>query len=315
MNTTSSSALVLRSPRLDKAAASALATSLETLLWPPADAVAVLAVEAEADCWTVEAIFATPPDQATLMHGLELAGLDGSVLAFATLPDIDWVSTTLERLKPVRVGRFLVHGSHDRASRPPASIAIEIDSGTAFGTGHHGTTLGCLLALDALVKRQRPRRILDVGCGSGVLAIAAFRACHATVLASDIDPEAVRVTRTNAELNRARISTQCAAGTRSSAIRALGPYDLILANILARPLVALACELRGLVARNGTVVLSGLQLDQERWVLAAYRGRGFRLARRIHMDGWSTLVLQPLGLLRLSGSGDRPRRRRGSRPA
>src|SRR3954452_16222424 len=177
MTPSSSAPVVLRSRHLDKAAATALATALETQLWPPPDAVAMVLESASDDCWAVEAIFATAP----AAGALEQAGIDATALACATLPDIDWVSATLERLKPIRAGRFLLHGSHDRARRPPGGIAIEIDAGTAFGTGHHATTLGCLLALDDLLGKRRPRRILDVGSASGVLAIAAFRASHAVV--------------------------------------------------------------------------------------------------------------------------------------
>ena len=152
MTPSSSAPVVLRSRHLDKAAATALATALETLLWPPPDAVAMVQDSASDDCWTVEAIFAAAPDAGAL----EQAGIDATALACATLPDIDWVSATLERLKPIRAGRFLLHGSHDRARRPPGGIAIEIDAGTAFGTGHHATTLGCLLALDDLLEKRRP---------------------------------------------------------------------------------------------------------------------------------------------------------------
>jgi ribosomal protein L11 methyltransferase len=314
MTTISPSPVVLRSRRLDRHAAERLATLLESLLWPPAAAVTVLQGDAESDWWTVEAIFTTTPQESDLAHGLEMAGLDDSTLVAVTLPEIDWVGATLEQLAPVRAGRFLIHGSHDRRRRPPARIAIEIDAGTAFGTGHHGTTLGCLLALDHLLKGQRPRRVLDIGSGSGVLAIAAALASHALVSASDIDPEAVRVTRQNARLNGARVAAWRAAGAGAQAIRAGAPYDVILANILARPLAALSGELRKMAAAGGTVVLSGLQHDQERWVTAAYRGHGFRLIRRIRLDGWSTLVLQAPAS-RPSCRGVRPRPSGGSRPA
>jgi ribosomal protein L11 methyltransferase len=313
MTTPSPAPTVLRSRPLDRHAAERLATLLESLLWPPADAVTVLQGDATTDRWTVEAIFTTTPDESDLENSLEMAGLDGALLSPAMLPEIDWVRATLERLTPVRAGRFLIHGSHDRDRHPPARIAIEIDAGTAFGTGHHGTTLGCLLALDHLLKRRRPRRILDVGSGSGVLAIAAALASHASVVASDIDPEAVRVTRRNARLNGARIASYRTAGAGTQAIRAGAPYDVVLANILARPLTALSGELRKMTAAGGTVVLSGLQLDQERWVTAAYRGHGFRLIRRIRLDGWSTLVLQTVSP-RPSGSDARPRPSGGSRP-
>ena len=306
MNTASPSSLMLRSRPLDRRAAATLATLLESLLWPPADAVTMLRGDAKADWWTVEAIFTTPPDERDLVRRLELAGLDAAALQAVTLPEVDWVRATLARLTPVRAGRFLVHGSHDRGRHPPSAVAIEIDAGTAFGTGHHGTTLGCLVALDATLKERRPRRVLDVGSGTGVLAIAAALASHARVVASDIDPEAVRVTRDNARLNGARVRVWCAAGAGAQAIRAQAPYQLILANILARPLVMLAGQFRKMSAAGGTVVLSGLQIDQERWVTAAYRGHGFRLIRRIRIDGWSTLILQPAGT-RPSGCAYRPR--------
>jgi ribosomal protein L11 methyltransferase len=312
MNTVYASPTVLRSRPLDRQAAAALGTLLESLLWPPADAVTVLQGDAKADWWIVEAIFTTPPDESDLARALEMAGLDAADLAVATLPERDWVRATLERLTPVRAGRFLVHGSHDRSRHPPASIAIEIDAGTAFGTGHHGTTLGCLIALDAILKQRRPRRVLDIGSGTGVLAIAAALASHAQVVASDIDPEAVRVTRENAKLNGARVSAWLAAGTGVQGIRTHAPYGLILANILARPLVKLAGRLRRSSAAGGTVVLSGLQIDQERCVTAVYRGHGFQLIRRIRIDGWSTLVLQPIAL-RPSGRDGRPRPCGGSR--
>jgi ribosomal protein L11 methyltransferase len=312
MNTVPASPTVLRSRRLDRQAAATLATLLESLLWPPAEAVTVLQGDAEADWWTVEAIFATPPGERDLSHALEMAGLDAATLAAVTLPEVDWVRASLERLTAVKAGRFVIHGSHDRGRHPHASVAIEIDAGTAFGTGHHGTTLGCLIALDAILKRRRPRRVLDVGSGTGVLAIAAALASHAQVVASDIDPEAVRVTRDNARLNGARVTAWRAAGAGAQAIRGHAPYELILANILARPLVSLAGCLRKISAAGGTVVLSGLQIDQERWVAAAYRDHGFRLIRRIRIDGWSTLVLRPVAL-RPSGGDVRPRPCGGSR--
>jgi len=314
MNPASPSPVVLRSRPLDRHAAAGLATLLESLLWPPADAVSMVQGDPGSDRWSVEAIFTTPPDAGELAQQLEAAGFDDAALEAVTLPEVDWVRATLERLTPIRAGRFLLHGSHDRGRHPPAGIAIEIDAGTAFGTGHHGTTLGCLIALDAILKSQRPRRVLDIGSGTGVLAIAAALASHARVVASDIDPEAVRVTRHNARLNSARITACRASGAGAAAIRAHAPYGLILANILARPLVGMAGELRRMSKAGGSVVLSGLQLDQERWVQAAYRGQGFRLVRRIRLEGWSTLVLQPVAS-RPSGSGVRPRPCGGSRSA
>ena len=170
-------------------------------------------------------------------------------------------------------------------------MPIEIDAATAFGTGHHGTTLGCLMALDWLMKQRRPRRILDVGSGTGVLAIAGSLAAKSRSVAVDIDPEAARVTRANARLNGAMVEVHCSATPARREIASQGPYELIFANILARPLVALSPSLVGLLANNGTLVLSGLQAAQERWVFAAYRDRGLRLRRRFLIEGWVSLVL------------------------
>jgi ribosomal protein L11 methyltransferase len=210
----------------------------------------------------------------------------------AALPSVDWVRRSLEGLAPVSAGRFFLHGAHDRAKRRSGGIAIEIDAGTAFGTGHHGTTAGCLLVLDRLIKRRRPKRILDVGTGSGVLAIAAARALHARTVASDIDPEAVSVARANAQLNGAgnAIRILRATGLRHHAIAEAAPYDLIFANILARPLLALSGGLTGILARGGTLVLSGLTLDQRREVSAAYRNRGLIPTPPLRLGNWATLV-------------------------
>ena len=208
------------------------------------------------------------------------------------VPDRDWVRQSLEGLSPVSAGRFFLHGAHDRHRRPAGGVPLEIDAGLAFGTGHHGTTEGCLLALDAILKRTRPKHILDVGCGTGVLAIAAARATGRPALASDIDPEAVRVTLANARLNGVApaIRAITAAGLKHPAIAGAAPYDLIFANILARPLVALASNLSAALAPCGSLILSGLTLDQLRWIEATYVSRGLALCRRIRRGNWATLV-------------------------
>jgi ribosomal protein L11 methyltransferase len=205
------------------------------------------------------------------------------------------VRQSLAGLRPVAAGRFVVHGAHDRTRVPLNHIGIEIEAALAFGTGHHGTTRGCLLALDAICKamplaKTRPR-ILDVGTGSGVLAIAAARALHAHVLATDIDAFAVRTARSNASHNRAGslLSVVLADGVGARTIRTHALYDLIFANILLGPLKRIATPLRRLAAPGGRVVLSGILPSQANAVIAAYRP--LALQRRLDIDSWTTLVL------------------------
>ncbi len=211
----------------------------------------------------------------------------------ALVPDVDWVRRSLEGLAPVTAGRFFLHGSHDRDQRRSSGISLEIDAGTAFGTGHHGTTAGCLLALDEILKRERPIRILDLGCGTGVLAIAAAKALKQKALATDIDGEAVRVTFGNARLNRVTplITAVIAAGLHHKVIKQAAPFDLIFANILARPLANLAQSLSSILAPGGKLILSGLTFDQLRWIKACYTARGLVPARCIRNGNWIALVM------------------------
>jgi ribosomal protein L11 methyltransferase len=214
--------------------------------------------------------------------------------AIAGLPDTDWVKRSLAGLQPIRAGRFLVHGRHDRDRVRPNDIAIEIEAGEAFGTGHHGSTLGCLLAIDRVGRTRAVRNALDLGTGSGILAIAIARALRAPVLASDIDSTATRIAAANARLNRAGrlITTVTAAGLGRRSFRVHGLFDLIVANILAGPLVRLAPSIRRHLAPSGTVILSGLLPEQKARVVAAYRGQSLRLVRDIRQADWLTLIFE-----------------------
>ncbi len=210
------------------------------------------------------------------------------------LPDIDWVARSLEGLKPVHAGRFLVHGAHDRAKRRSGEIAIEIEAGLAFGTGHHGTTAGCLETLEKVVRREHPRNALDLGTGSAVLAIALAKLAHIPVLATDIDPIAVRVAAANARLNRIQALVECvtAPGFHHPIFSARAPFDLIVANILARPLMRLAPEMATHIALGGSLVLSGILERQRDAVVSAYVGQSFRHVRTLHREGWVTIHLK-----------------------
>lgn len=267
-----------------------------SLATPEPLAVTEFETPATAD-WRVEAYFDVAPDLASIA---ELVGVGQSSVCLETVPDLNWVAVSQAALPPVHAGRFVVHGSHDRAAVGYRLGAIEIDAGEAFGTAHHATTYGCLLALDKLARtgtsRGVPfRRVLDLGCGSGVLAIAAARALpRAHIVASDIDPLATAVARGNVARNRvrARVRLVTAKGAANSTLRAGAPYDLLLANILAGPLVRLAPDLVPLMAWGGRAVLSGILADQASEVVAAWRTAGAKLIEGRTLAGWTTLVLR-----------------------
>ncbi|MER9297086.1 50S ribosomal protein L11 methyltransferase [Mesorhizobium sp. M0621] len=210
------------------------------------------------------------------------------------LPDIDWVARSLEGLKPVRAGRFFVHGAHDRRKRRSGELAIEIEAGLAFGTGHHGTTAGCLEMLEKVVRREHPRNALDLGTGSAVLAIAVAKLAHIPVLATDIDPVAVRVAAANARLNhvKALVETVTAPGFHHPIFGKRAPFDLIVANILARPLMRLAPQMADHIALGGSIVLSGILERQRDAVVSAYVGQNFRHIKTLHREGWVTIHLK-----------------------
>ena len=275
-----------------RALAEACAAALERRDTPLLMSLSLSEADGKGQSWQVDAHYGSA-EEATAAAMLALsAGATASLIGIAALEGTDWIRRSLAGLAPVRAGRFFVHGSHDRASRPDNGISIEIDAGTAFGTGHHATTRGCLLALDDVVKRRQPRRILDVGCGSGILAIAAAKATHHVTVACDIDGEAVRVTRSNARLNGASVFAIGAQGVSDRRIGLKGPYDLIMANILARPLKDLARDLDRVAAGDGALILSGLLSEQRKALENLYRGFGFAGHRSWDMEGWSTLLLK-----------------------
>jgi ribosomal protein L11 methyltransferase len=246
--------------------------------------------------WDVTVHFAEPPDQPLVRElvanaaGADIAG----GIVFDTVEAKDWVKASLEDLVPVPAGRFVVHGQHDRERIAPNKLGIEIEAALAFGTGHHGTTRGCLLLLDHVLKAWRPRRVLDLGTGTGVLAIAAARALHEKVLASDIDPLSVQVARENARLNVSGHLVQAIRATGFSApqFASAAPFDLVLANILANPLRQLATPMARHLAPSALVILSGLLTHQAPGVIAAYRARGLVPVRHLRIEGWSSLLLR-----------------------
>ena len=260
---------------------------------------AVAAFERPDGRWDVTVHFAEAPDQALLRQLVADAASEeiAGTIAFDTIEAKDWVKASLEDLVPVPAGRFVVHGAHDRARVTPNKLGIEIEAALAFGTGHHGTTRGCLLLLDHVLKAHRPRRVLDLGTGTGVLAIAAAKALHGAVLASDIDPPSVKVARDNAKLNGVGNLVQVIRATGFSAadFAQRAPFDLVLANILANPLRQLARPLVQHLAPGARVILSGLLTHQATSVIAAYRARGLVPLRHLKIEGWSSLLLHHAG--------------------
>lgn len=247
--------------------------------------------------WRVQVLFDAPPDQKHWRVRLtEIAtGLDiPPAIHFGHLPANDWVRHTNKLNAPIRAGRFFLYGAHDAAAVPPGALSILLDAGLAFGTGRAPSTFGCMLAIDDLCRVKQPRHVLDMGTGSGVLAMAAAKAGAQRIIAADIDPVAVAVTRENVRLNglNGRIAALTASRPDDPRLMRAGPYDLVVANILAEPLCRMATGLSRQVARGGHLVLSGLLAREERLIVARYRATGLTLARRIPREGWHTLVFR-----------------------
>jgi ribosomal protein L11 methyltransferase len=276
-----------------RAVAEAAASAIDATPMLEGATYSILEEDEDRGIWRIDA-FPTSDEEADGLRAV-LADHGDLVVTTEELADADWLAMSLSGLPPVRAGRFFVYGAHDRGRAPASTVNLRIEAGAAFGTGHHGTTTGCLMAFDDLLKRERFERVLDVGCGTGVLAIAAARTGSRVAVGTDIDPVSVRIANENATLNKARCRFFHASGLDDRRIRAEAPYDLVFANILAPPLVALSQDIKLALRIGGVAVLSGLLRTQERRVAAAYLSRGFRLESRIRRDAWSALVLRRVG--------------------
>jgi ribosomal protein L11 methyltransferase len=282
--------IIARGPR---AIAEAAAGSLDSDPLLEGATYSILEEDEDKGIWRIDAF----PNDADDARGIEarLKAHDGLTVIVEKLADADWLAMSLSGLPPVRAGRFFVYGAHDQGIVPNNTVNLKIDAGAAFGTGHHGTTVGCLMAFDELLKKERFERVLDVGCGTGVLAIAAAKTGSKVAVGTDIDQPSVRIANENAKLNMADARFVHAYGLNDRKVRQHGPYDLVFANILAPPLVSLSQDIKNALGLGGVAILSGLLRTQERRVSAAYLSRGFILERRIHRDAWSALVLRRVG--------------------
>ena len=242
----------------------------------------------ERGLWEVEAFFAEPPEEADLLQRF------GVPMRVIPIEDENWVARALEGLPPVKTGRFFIYGDHSSSDVPANAIGLKIEASYAFGTGHHGTTRGCLLAFEHLAKRRTFKNALDLGCGTGVLGMAFARLTHRPVVATDIDPLATLKSIENARLNRAaphmRITT--ANGFRTPLIAEHAPYDLIFANILAGPLMKLMPGIRASLSPGGNAILSGLLDEQANAITSMARAQNLRVLRRSALEGWVTLTLE-----------------------
>ena len=262
-------------------------------------AVAVSCFEAPGGDWRVEALVTgMPPYDAVaerISSGAQIAGIPIPEFSLAPLPAIDWVSENQKSFNPISAGRFFVYPSHYEGRIPSGSVPIRMDAGIAFGTGEHGTTKGCLLLIDRILKQGTVKQVLDVGCGTGILAIGTALACKsADVQACDIDPDAVAVTAANCRFNGLpdRIRPVVSDGLSARGLSRPRARDLVIANILAKPLQRLAPRIVTATTPGGWIVLSGLLIAQESMVLSAYRRQGAALVKKVHLDGWSSLLLR-----------------------
>ncbi len=283
--------------RIAMTASSNAADALAAALEPYVSALTAME-DTPGGTWSIEGLSEGEPERPAIVAALAVAaatvGSPPPDTVIEPRPDVDWLALNRQSFPPIREGRVWVRGSHVTEARPAASVELIVDAARAFGSGSHATTALCLRALQDEVRRRRPRRILDLGCGSGILAMAAANLVPpARVVAVDLDPDSVVTAAGNVRLNRTatRVRTGISRGWRSRLVRGAAPYDLVLANILAPPLCAMAPDLARGLGRGGRAILSGLMLHQEARVVAAHRAQGLRLLRRYRRDGWSALVL------------------------
>lgn len=276
----------------------AAATQLEHSFDGVALSTSAFEVDEAGHVWRCELLFDAPPDMAEIMRRVALLAAIASVktpaVEMAIIEQQDWLSLVAQNFPPLMIGRFFVHGSHVTDIPPVGSIPIQVEAGAAFGSGEHGTTRTCLQGMVWVAQRTSPAKVLDMGTGSGILAIAAAKLWNAEILAVDIDPIAVQVTADNIRINREHtvIQTAVSDGYKSAAVKHFGACDLVIANILARPLVKFAPALTSTLTHGGYAILSGLLVDQEAMVFSAHRVQGLRLVKRFSYEGWCTLVLQ-----------------------
>lgn len=253
----------------------------------------VFEIEDGSNRWEVGLYFTEEPDDIAL--ALLAAAWGAAPFAISELPEVDWVAHVKRELAPVEAGRFYVYGSHDAETVPPEAEGLLIEAAMAFGTGHHATTKGCLLALDRLLDQGfAPERIVDVGCGTAVLAMAAARVFPVMVLAGDIDPVAVDTAKANVLANGLDGRVECveAVGFDHPLIEGAVPFDLVFANILKQPLIDLAPDMARYISHGGRAILSGILVQQADEVVRAYADHGLTLERRDDYGDWSTLVVQ-----------------------
>lgn len=279
--------IIARGPR-DAAEAAAAAVDADIAL--EGATYSILEEDEDKGVWRIDG-FPTSDEEAHLMEAV-LRGYEDLEVVVEKLADADWLAMSLSGLPPVEAGRFFVYGAHDQGKVPEGRVNLKIDAGAAFGTGHHGTTVGCLEAFDRLLPTERFDKVLDVGCGTGVLAIAAAKTGSPVAVGTDIDEPSARIANENAEINDAECDFYFADGLSDPRIAQHAPYDLVFANILAAPLVELAPEIAGALKSGGVAILSGLLRTQEERVLDAYRPLGFVVEQTIHHDAWSALALR-----------------------